>query len=63
MLVAKGVPLVRMVQNPGEFLVVFPKAFTSAICTGYLISESVCFAYTSWLQTCIQTFKVQNTFS
>ena len=58
LLVSKGVPLVRAIQNPGEFLVVFPKAYTSAICTGYLISESVCFAYPSWLKSCAQTFKV-----
>jgi protein Jumonji len=58
LLVEKGVPLVRAVQAPGEFLVVFPKAFTSAVCTGYLISESVCFAYPSWLGSCLHTFRV-----
>ena len=54
----KGVSLYRTVQNPGEFLVVFPKAFTSAICTGYVVSESVCFAPVEWLDTAPQTFDV-----
>jgi len=57
LLLSRGVPLVKAVQRPGEFLVVFPKAFTSAVCTGYLISESVCFAYPSWLSSCLQIFQ------
>lgn len=54
-----GVPLVRAVQNPGEFLVVFPKSYTSAICGGYLVSESVCFAPPVWLRSCMELFKVR----
>ena len=44
MLVKEGVRVCRVVQEPGQFVVVFPGAFTSSICTGYLISESVFFA-------------------
>ncbi|CAG7834068.1 unnamed protein product [Allacma fusca] len=51
-----GVSLYRAIQNPGEFLVVFPKAFTSAICTGYVVSESVCYAPNEWLDTAPKTF-------
>ncbi|ODM89757.1 Protein Jumonji [Orchesella cincta] len=57
LLIENGVPLVRAVQNPGEFLVVFPKSYTSAICAGYLVSESVCFAPPMWLKSCMETFK------
>lgn len=52
-----GVSLCRVVQEPGQFILVFPKAFTSSICTGYLVSESVYFAQPSWLSTAVQVFK------
>lgn len=53
-----GVSLCRTIQNPGEFILVFPKAFTSSICTGYSVSESVYFALNSWLDTAQQDFVV-----
>ncbi|XP_037785733.1 mucin-5AC-like [Penaeus monodon] len=43
-LVREGVRVCRIVQEPGQFVVVFPGAFTSSVCTGYLISESAFFA-------------------
>lgn len=58
LLVKNGVPLCQTVQEPGQFIIVFPKAFTSSICTGYLVSESVYFAQSSWLVTAEQVFKV-----
>lgn len=58
LLVKNGVPLCQTVQEPGQFILVFPKAFTSSICTGYLVSESVYFAQSSWLTTAEQVFKV-----
>lgn len=58
MLVDNGVPLCRTVQEPGQFIVVFPKAFTSSICTGYVVSESVYFAQPLWLETAEQVFRV-----
>lgn len=50
-LVENGVSLSRIVQQPGQFIVVFPKAFTSSLSTGYVVSESVYFAPPSWLKT------------
>ncbi|XP_046410531.1 protein Jumonji [Neodiprion fabricii] len=57
LLVKNGVPLCQTVQEPGQFIIVFPKAFTSSICTGYVVSESVYFAQSSWLVTAEQVFK------
>ncbi|XP_024882813.1 protein Jumonji isoform X1 [Temnothorax curvispinosus] len=57
LLVSNGVPLCQIVQEPGQFIIVFPKAFTSSICTGYVVSESVYFAQPSWLETAEQVFK------
>ncbi|XP_066592555.1 uncharacterized protein Jarid2 [Prorops nasuta] len=57
LLVNNGVPLCQTVQEPGQFIVVFPKAFTSSICTGYVVSESVYFAQSSWLETAEQVFR------
>lgn len=50
-LVESGVSLCTTVQEPGQYVVVFPKAFTSSISTGYVVSESVYFAPPYWLQT------------
>lgn len=58
LLIAEGVSLSRVVQKPGQFIVVFPKAFTSSISTGYLVSESVYFAQASWLDSARQIFTV-----
>lgn len=51
LLVENGVSLSRVVQEPGQFIIVFPKAFTSSLSTGYVVSESVYFAPPYWLQT------------
>ncbi|CAH0386856.1 unnamed protein product [Bemisia tabaci] len=56
LLVENGVSLSRVVQQPGQFIVVFPRAFTSSIATGYLLSESVYFAPSSWLQSANDIF-------
>ncbi|XP_017881507.1 protein Jumonji [Ceratina calcarata] len=57
LLVRNGVSLCQTVQEPGQFIIVFPKAFTSSICTGYVVSESVYFAQSSWLETAEQVFR------
>lgn len=59
MLTDRGVSLCRTEQEPGQFVVVFPRAYTSNICTGYSISESVYFAPMSWLETAKVDFKVK----
>nr|CAD7432382.1 unnamed protein product [Timema monikensis] len=57
LLVKEGVSLCHTVQEPGQFILVFPRAFTSSVCTGYLVSESVYFAQPNWLTTAEQVFK------
>ncbi|XP_028174848.1 uncharacterized protein LOC114363361 isoform X2 [Ostrinia furnacalis] len=54
---AARVPLSRVVQNPGEFIVVCPKAYSSSIATGYTESESVYFAPTQWLTDVTAVFQ------
>lgn len=58
MLTDRGVSLCRTEQEPGQFVVVFPRAYTSSLCTGYAISESVYFATSSWLDTARDDFMV-----
>lgn len=58
LLATQNVSLSRVVQQPGQFIVVFPKAFTSCISTGYMVSESVYFAHASWLNSAKQIFSV-----
>nr|CAH7740543.1 unnamed protein product [Callosobruchus chinensis] len=58
LLIEKGVSLCRTVQEPGQFVVVFPKAFTSSISTGYVVSESVYFAPPYWLKGARNLFDV-----
>lgn len=57
LLLENGVSLCRTVQEPGQFIVIFPKAFTSSISTGYLVSESVYFAPHYWLTTAENAFE------
>ena len=40
----------RSVQEPGQFIVVFPRSYTSSFCTGYSIAESVYFAPRDYLE-------------
>lgn len=56
LLTQNGVSVCRTVQEPGQFIVVFPKAFTSSICSGYVVSESVYFAPPNWLLTARRVF-------
>ena len=48
-LLEHGVSYCRTVQYQGEFVVVFPKAFTATVTCGYNISESLHFATAKWL--------------
>ncbi|XP_017491286.1 PREDICTED: microtubule-associated protein futsch, partial [Rhagoletis zephyria] len=57
MLTDRGVSLCRIEQKPGEFIVVFPRAYTSSLATGYVVSESVYFATTSWLDLAKDDFR------
>lgn len=59
-LLSRNVPLSRTVQRPGEFVLVCPRAYTSSLCTGYAVSESVYYATTDWLEGAQQDFKVNH---
>ena len=59
MLTDRNVSLCRTEQQPGQFVVVFPRAYTSSVCTGYTVSESVYFATHNWLDTAHLDFKVR----
>ena len=39
----------RSVQEQGQFIIVFPRSYTSSICTGYSVAESVYFAPRDYL--------------
>ncbi|XP_042213388.1 platelet binding protein GspB-like [Homarus americanus] len=56
-LVREGVRVCRVVQDPGQFVVVFPGAFTSSLCKGYLISESAFFARPQYFERAIASFR------
>lgn len=58
MLTDRGVSLCRAEQEPGQFVIVFPRAYTSSLGTGYTISESVYFATNNWLDTAKSDFRV-----
>lgn len=49
LLVKYGVSVTRTVQQPGQFLVVFPKAYMSSVGSGYSVSESVFYAPRDYL--------------
>ncbi|XP_065074276.1 titin [Ochlerotatus camptorhynchus] len=57
MLTDRNVSLCRTEQQPGQFVVVFPRAYTSSLCSGYAVSESVYFASSSWLDTAKEDFR------
>ncbi|XP_050513590.1 titin isoform X2 [Diabrotica virgifera virgifera] len=56
LLVENQVSLCHAVQEPGQYVIVFPKSFTSSISTGYVVSESVYFAPIYWLKTARSLF-------
>ncbi|CAH1736653.1 unnamed protein product [Aphis gossypii] len=56
-LLEHGVTLTRTVQNPGQFLIVMPRAYTCNVSTGYVISESVYFTQPGWLDGAEKIFQ------
>lgn len=47
---AAGVPVSRCCQRPGEFVVVFARAHTASLCSGFSLSESCNVAPPDWLR-------------
>jgi hypothetical protein len=44
----------RAVQRPGEFVIALPRAYTSSLCHGFNLAESVAFALPDWCAiTCV----------
>ena len=63
MLADEGVSLSRTVQQSGQFIVIWPRAFSSSLCTGYTVSESVYFAPLEWLpigDACFKELRVNS---
>ena len=48
-LCAAKVPLVRVNQNPGEFVVTFPQAYHGGFSLGFNCGEAVNFALPEWI--------------
>lgn len=57
-LLEHGVTITRTVQKPGQFLIVMPSAYTCNVSTGYVISESVYFTQSGWLNDAEKIFQV-----
>ncbi len=60
LLVKYGVSVSRTIQEPGQFLVVFPKSYTSYVCSGYSVAESVYYApgdYLDYAETEFQNIR------
>ncbi|CAN6487060.1 unnamed protein product [Victoria cruziana] len=48
--VESGIPCCRLVQNPGEFVVTFPRAYHVGFSHGFNCGEAANFATTEWLK-------------
>lgn len=49
LLLEKGIRVYRIVQQPGEFVVTFPRAYHGGFSNGFNIGEAVNFATSDWL--------------
>ncbi|XP_045784075.1 protein Jumonji isoform X2 [Maniola jurtina] len=57
LLLQEGVSLTKIIQKPGEFIFVLPKAYSCSICTDFTMAESVYFAVQPWQMTLHQVFQ------
>jgi hypothetical protein len=49
-LTAEGVPVQRLVQCPGDFVLTFPRAYHAGFSLGWTMAEAVNFASADWLE-------------
>ncbi|XVF23609.1 hypothetical protein REPUB_Repub13aG0054200 [Reevesia pubescens] len=50
LIVASGIPCCRLIQNPGEFVVTFPRAYHVGFSHGFSCGEAANFGTPQWLQ-------------
>ena len=58
-LVEHGTSVCRGVQHEGEFIIIFPKAYTCRVDTGFNITESLHCASRRWITTGIEAAMVK----
>ena len=59
-LMKKNINVVKAIQEPGQFMVTFPKAFHGGFSTGFNVGEAVNFAAPDWLtfgQSCSERYR------
>lgn len=44
-----GIPLVRLVQNPGEYVVTFPRGYHFGVNIGFCVNEAINIATPRWI--------------
>ncbi|XP_028409971.1 protein Jumonji-like isoform X2 [Dendronephthya gigantea] len=56
-LIKSGIPVYKVAQEPGQFIVKFPQAYHSSLSTGFCVSEYVTFAPLSYVPRIKTTFQ------
>jgi hypothetical protein len=59
-LMSQGVPVVKLRQRPGEFVVTFPRAYHAGFSHGFTVGEAVNFAPVDWIphgRSCLTRYR------
>lgn len=56
-LIKNGIPVYKTYQHPGQFIIKFPKSYTSSVCLGFTVGESVNYATPNWLDSMLEAEK------